>query len=65
MSQAEERSATPQKAGYRAPGATVVGSVQELTAGNTGDYADNGGAKRGLAFRPDDEPASRDDDAEE
>ncbi|HEX8274142.1 MAG TPA: hypothetical protein VF615_16000 [Longimicrobiaceae bacterium] len=74
MSQAEERSTAPQGERYRAPGATVLGSVEELTAGNGGDYQD-GGAYRGLAAGRDDEQASEDatggaapprqDDAEE
>ena len=50
MSQAEDRSATPQRGTYRAPSTTVVGKVEELTAGNTGDYRDNGGSWMGLAF---------------
>jgi hypothetical protein len=29
---------------------TVVGKVEEVTAGNTGDYQDNNGSWMGLAF---------------
>lgn len=61
MSQAEERSTPPQKAGYRAPGATVLGSVPELTGGGDGDYQDYNGGFRGLAAGRDDEQASQDD----
>lgn len=50
MSQAEDRSAAPQRGAYRTPSTTVVGKVEELTAGNTGDYQDNGGSWMGLAF---------------
>lgn len=50
MSQAEERSTTPQKGAYRAPSTTVVGKVEELTAGNTGDLWDSGGSWMAVAF---------------
>jgi hypothetical protein len=50
MSQAEERSTTPQKDAYGAPRATVVGKVEELTAGNGGDIWDSGGSWMAVAF---------------
>jgi hypothetical protein len=56
MSQAEDRSATPQRGAYRAPGTTVVGEVEELTRGGTdGGYSDGFGGWYGLAFTEDDD----------
>ncbi len=69
MSQAEERSTTPQKGAYRAPGATVVGKVEEVTRGGTdGGYSDGYGGWYGLAFTEDDDaqeggPGGGDDEA--
>lgn len=55
MSQAEDRSAPPQRGAYRAPSTTVVGKVEELTRGGTdGGYSDGYGGWYGLAFTADD-----------
>ncbi len=55
MSQAEDRSAPPQRGAYRAPGTTVVGKVEELTRGGTdGGYSDGYGGWYGLAFTGED-----------
>jgi len=43
MSHSEERDATPRKGAYRAPAATAVGRVDELTAGAGPHYTDGTG----------------------
>ncbi len=66
MSHVEEETTPPQRSAYRAPGAIVVGTVEELTAGGKdGSAFDGMNGWRGLAATGDDaEEREAESDAE-